>query len=174
MSGLPASIHNAIIDGVQRLYVLRLDGAPADDTLPLTTQVWLDAIGYRRQWADDDLPRLQQAFVALTATAKRWPQPATLLEMLPPRPAPLALTAPETTAAERAENVNFLRQMLDTLTTKMHITKDKHDTGRNQHTQTAAAPPKPTTGSLGSHHPGKPGIGSADATTDTRGERQTP
>ena len=36
MSSLPASIHNAIIDGVQRLYVLRLDGAPADDTLPLT------------------------------------------------------------------------------------------------------------------------------------------
>ena len=57
MSSLPASIHNAIIDGVQRLYVLRLDGAPADDTLPLTTQVWLDAIAWRRQWADDDLLR---------------------------------------------------------------------------------------------------------------------
>lgn len=172
---LPTCIHNAVIDGVQRLYVLRLDGAPADDTLPLTTQVWLDAIGYQRQWADDDQPRLQQAFVALTATAKRWPQPATLLELLPPRPAPLALAAPVATAAERAENANFLRQMLDTLTAKMHITKDKkHDTGRNQHTQTTAAPADTTMGGDDRCYPRMRGAGSKNAAPDTRGNRSTP
>mgnify|MGYP000859830301 FL=1 len=140
MNDLPKSIHNAVIDGVQRLYVLRLDGAPADDTLPLTTQVWLDAIGYRRQWADDDLPRLQQAFVALTATARRWPQPATLLELLPPRPAPLALPAPKKTAAERAADASWLENLINKLTGKMHITKDKnHEPGTNPRTERTAA-----------------------------------
>nr|DAS24834.1 MAG TPA: hypothetical protein [Caudoviricetes sp.] len=174
MSGLPASIHNAVIDGVQRLYVLRLDGAPADDTLPLTTQVWLDAIAWRRQWADDDLPRLQQAFVALTATAKRWPQPATLLEMLPPRPTPLALPTPRKSDAQRAEDASWLDEMLNMITGKMKVKKGNHEPGRNQRPQTTAAPAEPTAGSIGSHHPRMSGTGGADAATDTRGERQAP
>lgn len=171
MNHLPASIHNAVIDGVQRLYVLRLDGAPADDTLPLTTQVWLDAIAYRRQWADDDLPRLQQAFVALTATARRWPQPATLLELLPPRPAPLALAAPEITEETRLENVRFLRGLLDKLAGKMKV---NHESGTNQHTQTTAAPADTTMGGDDRCYPRMQGAGSKNAAPDTRGNRSTP
>ena len=164
MSSLPASIHNAIIDGVQRLYVLRLDGAPADDTLPLTTQVWLHAIAWRRQWADDDLLRLQQAFVALTATAKRWPQPATLLEMLPPRPAPLALPTPPKSDAQRAEDASWLEGMLNMITGKIKV--KNHEPRRNQRTQTTPAPADTATSGADRRYPRMPNTRHTDAGAD--------
>ena len=171
MNDLPRSIHNAVIDGVQRLYVLRLDGAPADDTLPLTTQVWLDALAWRRQWAEDDLPRLQQAFVALTATARRWPQPATLLELLPPRPAPLALPAPQKTAAERAADANWLEGLLNKLTEKMKVKKKNHEPGTNPRTERTAAA---TDAAAGGHYRRDAAMrcaGRANAPANPQGER---
>jgi hypothetical protein len=90
-----------IADGLQRLVVLRLEGAPAADAIEGTVLAWADALAARALWIEErDKHRLREAFRQLAAHATRWPAPAHLLEHLPPARAPQALPRPAPTRDE--------------------------------------------------------------------------
>lgn len=92
----PQWLKDAVVEGLQALLVLRLNGIPAKDTLPATANVWIAAISSRPiLWEEDrDKPRIRKAFMELAATAERWPSPAELLRAMPPRTPQLKLTPP--------------------------------------------------------------------------------
>lgn len=84
-----------IAAGLQRLAAMHLVGTPTDAGLDLACAVWIDTLWYRRAWhPDPDAARLRRAFLALAASARRWPAPAELLDHLPAKPQPPALPAP--------------------------------------------------------------------------------
>lgn len=83
---LPESVNDAVALGLQRLFALRLEGAPSAENMAEVVPVWLDAIAFAQQWRDDDAERFHAAFLFLTRTCARWPQPVHLLNALPPRP----------------------------------------------------------------------------------------
>ncbi len=93
---MPEPLQKAVIEGIQRLIVLRLPGSPASDTLPALQAIWIDALLHRPiTWnVERDLPRIQQAFRWLEGTAEKWPNPAVFLQCLPPVPEQLKLTPP--------------------------------------------------------------------------------
>lgn len=85
----------AIANGVQRLYVLSLEGTPAAATIELTTATWIDTLWPTRSWnAELDETRISEAFRQLALNSERWPVPRQLLLSLPVRLEPLKLTAP--------------------------------------------------------------------------------
>lgn len=85
----------AIADGVQRLYVLSLEGTPAAATIELTTATWIDTLWPARNWrAELDETRISEGFRQLTLNSERWPVPRQLLLSLPARLEPLKLNAP--------------------------------------------------------------------------------
>lgn len=85
----------AIANGVQRLYVLSLDGTPAAATIELTTATWIDTLWPTRGWrAELDETRINEGFRQLALNSERWPVPRQLLLSLPARREPLKLTAP--------------------------------------------------------------------------------
>lgn len=107
-------IEREVARGLQGLIALRLPGAPAEDAITLTLDIWLAALATRAAaWTEHaDAPRLQAAFRALYAQCSTWPVPRQLLDALPaPKPAP-ALPAPRLTPEERARN----RARLDAIT----------------------------------------------------------
>lgn len=115
-------LRNEIITGVQKLFSLRLPGAPAADAVGMTAAVWIEALAaHRINWdAHQDAPRIQRAFQILLR-ADRWPVPKDLIAALPPRPEPLRLPEPPLTAAEletRRARIRALREMLATATFK--------------------------------------------------------
>lgn len=84
----------AIATGVQRLYVLSLDGTPAAKTIELTTATWIDTLWPTRNWcAGLDETRINEGFRQLTLNSERWPVPRQLLLSLPARREPLKLAA---------------------------------------------------------------------------------
>jgi hypothetical protein len=91
----------AVAAGLQRLVLLRLDGAPAADAIEGCALAWADALAARALWIEErDEHRLREAFRQLAAHATRWPAPAHLLEHLPPARAPQALPRPAPTRDE--------------------------------------------------------------------------
>jgi len=109
---VPGWLVAEVAEGVQRLLVLRLDGCPSADTVQAVALAWADALWLRAgRWsAQEDAPRLRQAFRALAAHATRWPAPAQLWEHLPPRPEPLRLDPPPPTPQERERIRAMLQQ----------------------------------------------------------------
>ncbi|SFK92867.1 hypothetical protein SAMN05216302_102149 [Nitrosomonas aestuarii] len=94
----------AIASGVQRLYVLSLDGTPAAKTIELTTATWIDVLWPTRAWcAELDETRIAEAFRQLALHSDRWPVPKQLLLRLPARVEPLKLTAPTNSKSEIAK-----------------------------------------------------------------------
>ncbi|OSI25089.1 hypothetical protein [Neisseria dumasiana] len=92
MRELPASLHNAVIDGLTLILALRLPGTPASDTIQATAQAWSVALAAGKTWdAEQDIPRILTAFAVLSAQTDRWPAPRDLLGCLPPRPERLKL-----------------------------------------------------------------------------------
>lgn len=93
-----------IAEGIAKLYVLRLEGAPAADTLDGVEMVWVEALWYSGKVWDEglDYDRLRQAFVYLVQTMTRWPAPRMLTDHLPARPKRRELPTPPPTAEERA------------------------------------------------------------------------
>lgn len=84
--------------GLKGLIALRLDGAPAADTVSATLDVWLVALNKGREWDEqEDARRIQKAFEVLFATCERWPAPARLMRELPLRAPELALPKPKRT-----------------------------------------------------------------------------
>lgn len=108
---------SVVAEGIAKLYVLRLEGAPAADTLDGVELVWVEALWYSGKVWDEhlDYPRLRQAFVHLVQTMTRWPAPRQLMDHLPARPRPRELPAPPPTPEERARaeaNLAKLRELM--------------------------------------------------------------
>lgn len=89
----------AVTEGIQGLLALRLQGAPADDTVTATAKVWIIAIEtWPIAWDEQlDRPRIKTAFRTLAANCDRWPAPKNLRDALPPRPEQKKLNAPTST-----------------------------------------------------------------------------
>lgn len=86
---LPADwLHDAVLDGLQSLLCLALDGQPAREVIPGTLAAWCEAIGLHRDLRlQRDLPRIREAFAMLRATVRRWPSPRDFTELLDRTPA---------------------------------------------------------------------------------------
>ena len=106
------SVKEEIVFGLQKLLTLQLERSPAAEMLKEVGLVWIEAIGYERCFVDEDAPRFREAFVRLAARCKSWPSPVALLEVLPDRPPLPALSEPEISPEQRAENLAFLDYLL--------------------------------------------------------------
>lgn len=104
-SPAPAWFRGAIAEGLQRLTTLRLDGGPPKDAVVATAAVWVDALWSMNIAWDQalDAGRLQRAFSMLAGRSQRWPNPATLREVLPARTKQARLPAPPISPRRRAE-----------------------------------------------------------------------
>lgn len=118
---LPKGVSNAVANGLKRLLVLRMEGAPSSDDMAAVLQVWLEALACDKHWEDDDDARVRAAFLRLCQTCMRWPQPAQLLNVLPPKDSPLALPEPPMSAEERAKQDAWLTELVAMITGKVRI-----------------------------------------------------
>lgn len=109
----PEWFQEAVAEGLAKLYVLRLDSAPAADTLDGVEMVWVESLwSCNKQWQEEpDYARIRQAFVTLARQVDRWPAPRHLLDHLPPRPQPQALPEPKPTPEQREKAQAFVREM---------------------------------------------------------------
>lgn len=106
MGEAPAWLEREVVRGLQGLVALRLVGAPAEDSVTLTLDVWLAALADRSHWVEAvDAMRVRRAFLALYRTCDRWPPPKLLLDNLGNRDPPAALPPPRPTDEERARNL---------------------------------------------------------------------
>jgi len=95
-TAVPKWLRDAVTDGVQLLFDLRLPSAPAQDRIHHTAMSLACTI-YRWPFAwsrESDLPRIRQMFQQAAGQCTRWPTPAELRQHLPPRPRPPALPEP--------------------------------------------------------------------------------
>jgi hypothetical protein len=115
---MPGWLLAEVAEGLQRLLLLRLDGAPPADTIEGVVMAWTDALLMRGRWEEvRDAPRLRHAFRALAAHSLRWPAPAQLLQHVPDPPAVVALPKPPPTKEQQervkamlADIANMLRE----------------------------------------------------------------
>lgn len=116
---MPDWAYNQMIDGLQKLLVLRLQGAPPADTINALAAVWEEALT-PHTWAfvlDMDEQRLPTAFKLLIQQADRWAQPAQLIRLIPPRPMPvvaglLEAKKPPPTPEQRAQIAKNKQQIM--------------------------------------------------------------
>lgn len=115
---LPKFARDEILTGLQKLMMLRPDGAPPNSGIKLTASVWMEAIASLPiQWNEQqDAGRITRAFACLLAEIERWPTPKMLIRCLPPRPEPPKLEhkrqlTPEEEARGR-ENLKKLYQII--------------------------------------------------------------
>lgn len=119
---MPDWVFNQMIDGLQKMLVLRLQGAPPADTINALAVVWEEAL-IPHTWAFEqeiDGARLPTAFKLLIAQAERWQQPAQLIKLIPPRPErPVAglleMKTPPPTPEQRARAAEHKRQIMEHL-----------------------------------------------------------
>lgn len=119
---MPDWAYNQMIDGLQKLLVLRLQGAPPADTITALAAVWEEALTpITRYWTLDlDNNRLPEAFRRVMQQSSKWVTPAQLIEQIPPRAAvPLEslieAKRPPLTPEQIRRNQEHLRQILQTL-----------------------------------------------------------
>lgn len=124
---LPKGVSNAVANGLKRLLVLRMEGAPSSDDMAAVLQVWLEALACGKRWEDGDDARVRAAFLKLCQMCTRWPQPAQLLASLPPKDSPLALPEAPMSVEERAKQDAWLDDMVAMITGKMRINAPRDD-----------------------------------------------
>lgn len=120
---MPDWAYNQMIDGLQKLLVLRLQGSPPADTIGALAMVWEEALT-PITWAwqpETDGARLPAAFRRLISQAEKWAQPAQLIKQIPPRTEPPVSALIENkrsppSAAERELAKAQVAQMLNRLT----------------------------------------------------------
>ena len=117
MSQITQWFRNEVTDGVMRLLVLRLTGAPWEDEAEYTTQTWIEVlwaapIGWD---AELDTRRLRAAFTRLAGQVDRWPAPRQLLTLMPERPPRARLPKPPMSEAQAARNRQRLAEMMQEL-----------------------------------------------------------
>lgn len=110
-------LEREIARGLQGLIALRLSGAPADDSVTLTLDVWLAAIeSLSVNWNEQlDAERVRRAFRTLYRICDRWPPPKVFLDKLGSRDPPKALPPPRITEEQRKKNVALLRELMTKL-----------------------------------------------------------
>lgn len=111
---IPDWFSDAILDGIERLYVLSLARTPSADTIELTHAQWVEVLWDAPvQWDEEvDRPRLQAAFKRLARQVDTWPAPSQLWELMPGRPQRPALPGPELTPEQRARNRERVQDLL--------------------------------------------------------------
>jgi hypothetical protein len=112
---MKAWVRREIARGLQGLVALRLPGAPGEDTVSMTLDVWLAAVERRAAgWSEaPDARRLREGFSALFALCKQWPVPADLLNAMPAPAPPVLLPAPKFSDEERARNRARIAAMME-------------------------------------------------------------
>ena len=110
-------LEREIARGLQGLIALRLTGAPADDSVTLTLDVWLAAIeSLSVNWNEQlDAERVRRAFRTLYRICDRWPAPKLFLDNLGNRDPPKALPPPPISEEQRKKNVALLRELMKKL-----------------------------------------------------------
>lgn len=130
---LPKSCHNAVIDGLEMLYALRLSFAPNEAQIDACIDAWLVALSPYCQ-AEDDAERILQAFAKLAGEVSQWPAPKALIERLPMRPEPLPLPKPKISAAERQQNLAMLDGLMSAMGARSQVLKgSSKQGGKNAH-----------------------------------------
>ena len=121
MANVDQWVEREVARGLQGLVALRLPGAPGEDAITLTLDVWLAALAPRAGgWHEQtDAPRLREGFAQLFATVREWPAPSQYLDCLPARSPPPALPRPPFSEAELKNNRRRVRALLDKLTKRM-------------------------------------------------------
>lgn len=119
MQEAPGWLVAEMAEGLQRLVLLRLEGAASADSIAGVALAWADAMMVAGISWDErlDSPRIKMAFRLLAARLERWPAPKHLLEVLPARPEPRKLPAPPATEADRER----ARVMLASITKKLRM-----------------------------------------------------
>lgn len=122
-ANVPEWFYRSISTGLAALVVLHLPGAPSHEVISYTEDVWVRALWSANvAWQEDlDAPRLAEAFLRLTRQVDRWPAPRALLELLPARPEPIKLAAPQVSRAEREQNSRRLRELIERLASKKAV-----------------------------------------------------
>lgn len=124
---MPDWVFNQVIDGLQKLLVLRLSGSPPADAVEALALVWEEALTpYVRGYVfEHDEQRLPTAFKRLIRKAERWVQPAQLIAEIPPRQMPyvtfLEVKHPPRTPEQRAKierNIVEIKKHLDQVVSK--------------------------------------------------------
>ena len=120
---MPDWAYNQMIEGLQKLLVLRLQGSPPADAAAAVAAVWEEALTpVTWSWQPEtDGERLPTAFRRLIRQAEKWVQPAQLVKQIPPRRelpvAGLLQNKREPpSAAERQAVQQLVRQMIKQLT----------------------------------------------------------
>lgn len=118
-------LEREIARGLQGLIALRLAGAPADDSVTLTLDVWLAAIECQAvTWNEQaDAERIRRAFRTLYRICDRWPPPKVFLDNLGNRDPPPALPPPPISKEERKKNVARIQEIMKKLGRAKSITQ---------------------------------------------------
>ena len=117
---MPDWAYNQMIEGLQKLLVLRLQGSPPADTISALAAVWEEALT-PITWAwqpETDGERLPTAFRQLIRQAEKWAQPAQPIKQIPPRNTPTAALLPNKqpiSPEQREANRQRLQQILNQL-----------------------------------------------------------
>ena len=117
-------LEREIARGLQGLIALRLTGAPADDSVTLTLDVWLAAIESQAvTWNEQlDAERVRRAFRTLYRLCDRWPAPKVNQDNLGNRDPPKALPAPPDPPEARERNRARLREIMESLAKSKRMT----------------------------------------------------
>lgn len=109
-------LQTEIITGLQQLFALRLPGAPGEDTIVGTAQVWLHAIRSSGiAWNQElDSVRIKGAFNALFRSCDRWPAPKQFLDSLGSRAPAKQLPKPKYPADKAKANLKRIRGLIGT------------------------------------------------------------
>lgn len=100
-------LHDCIVDNLQNLVLLHLEGAPPSETIAYSVGAWLRAMSrWSIAWSEKlDRPRIDEAFLLLSGQVSRWPSPSQLRLLLPSRVyLDDQLTAPEYPEAKADAN----------------------------------------------------------------------
>lgn len=119
---MPDWAYNQMIDGLQKLLVLRLQGAPPTDTISALAAVWEEALTPHTWSFDEQLDhnRLPKAFKRVIQHAEKWVQPAQVIREIPPRSESavsglIEQKQPALSEAERERNRQYIQQLLNTI-----------------------------------------------------------
>lgn len=115
-------IRTEVVEGLQKLYTLRLSFAPSPDGVVLAAQVWIEAISSLPiSWCDQDRGRIRKAFTLLLQDVDKWPSPKQLIDRLPARKPLPSLPQPPMSAVEIERNKQHLNQILKKLNTRKKL-----------------------------------------------------
>lgn len=100
-------------DGLAALFILRLPGSPAGDTMPFVVDTWFASLTRFRVFdAELDRQRFRDGFLKLATGVRQWPSPRDLLDALPGRAEQLRLPRPRSNPAVAARALEGIAEIL--------------------------------------------------------------